>query len=284
MTDKTFWSILGGILVGWLALFFLLIVSGSMSKYAETAKELENTIGKMERFAKNSPEKLPTSKLLQVREQELESQRKVVENAERFYAEREERLTAGVPTPEATWINQYRDQYNDLRTAYGALAHPEVRDSDGEIVFEVQEFTQEDLDGDEYKLAARSWLAEKWMIEQVIAAEGLIDSMEAKVSLKEGRQKEGEAHQYFSRQAVTAVIQLPPTAVGPFLAGLLSQDDLMLEVHDLQVVKDPARLVHEIVVAEDARPAREPLVVVELAVDVLHYHPRKNETDEDAGE
>ena len=64
MSDKTFWGAIGGIIVVWVALFFVL-VQPKMSEYDEISGKLQRRVSAMKKFAGADVNELPTPGLLE---------------------------------------------------------------------------------------------------------------------------------------------------------------------------------------------------------------------------
>ncbi|MGA1203359.1 MAG: hypothetical protein ACO4BJ_10315 [Planctomycetota bacterium] len=282
MNDKTFWTILGVILVGWLALFFLLIFNGKMAVYSQTTSELEKSVSKMKTYAKKSLEELPTEDLLETRQTELQRQERALAAAQEFFTSREEKLSRELPPTPARWGALYLDAFQELKARYGEIEG--TRNDEGEILFDVTPFEAQSITGDELAWADRLWRTEAWLLDQVISRGGKVVEMDGRVkktdSGRRGRET-SEDHEYFSRQSVSATVKVPPSAIGEILGGILEHDDLILEVASFEVEKDTDALVYSFVLPEDQKIEEEPHVVLTLSVDVLMFHPKPDASEED---
>ena len=84
MSDKVFWSILGGILLGWVILFVLLVLP-KMQAYDSVSADLKSKHRTLDKFSKRTDRDLPTQRLINKEEEFLQSWKKEIDRAEEFY-------------------------------------------------------------------------------------------------------------------------------------------------------------------------------------------------------
>ena len=273
MQDKTFWSILGALVLGWIVLFYMLVVGGGMKTYSEKSSSLKSKVRAMKDFAEMAPEDLPTEELLDRKTAEIEAKEKMLADAQQFFIDRENRLFAGAAiNNKAAWEGRYRDQYALLGDEY-RRAHPPAEDAEEveDLPFALLE--NKILEGD-LSQAERLWRTQKLVVEAVLDAGGDILSADPanRSTLRSAVKAEKAKRPRFELDRVNTLAELPATKISPLLATLLAHPELNLEVESLTVGKNPQGLIAE-VVREGEEHMAEPMVFMNLSLNVLKFIP-----------
>ncbi|HIA26636.1 MAG TPA: hypothetical protein EYN79_00715 [Planctomycetes bacterium] len=264
MSDKAFWSILVAILIGWIALFFLL-VWGQMGDYDRAANNLRSSKASLVKYSRMSAEELPTEKLVEQRTKYFADWRREVEDAERFFEARDELYSRGVQENLSDWNSSYRDQWDALARRYR-----ETTGIGGEEVFP---FSRLKNTGDPEKIEdyEKQWRAQETVIKGIldIPATSIYSfTFASEARGAKSRRVTGD----FMRFGVTVTAAMPPSRIGQLLATLLIDQRINFEVKHLIVVKDPALLKYDVVeeIPDGVETSvAEPNVRVQLELEVL---------------
>ncbi len=276
MSDKTFWSIVGGLLLGWVVLFYVLVLSGGMKEYKDKSAELTSKVKAMKKYSGMPAEALPTEKLLGRETAFIEGYEASLQDAQRFFEDRENRLFAGVSTDsKASWEGTYRDQYALLGARYRAV-NPLEEGGDPES-FPFDKIDSRVIDSD-LSQAERIWRTQKLVVDSVLDAGGEIvrSGAVSRSALNAIAKVEGDSRPRFGIDQVTTLAMLPASEITPMMTEILGHSGLNLEVARMVVGKDPKTLIFEKVVEKGAVKA-EPQVLLSLSLNVLKFTPKPTE-------
>ncbi|MDE0959712.1 MAG: hypothetical protein OSB09_02940 [Planctomycetota bacterium] len=264
MNDKLFWSLLGVILVGWIALFFLLVLP-KMNEYDSVTSKLKRSKTAIEKYAKMSASELPTSDLVAAKETFLTNWGKQISKAEQFHRNRTTLFSEGAVGDLSSWSTQYRDRFDMLVSRYSQ--HAGFTGEPKEFPFKIQE----DLsDPDQLPRYERVWRIQKELVDRIIAIRGAsfaVDGLKINQRGKKARLKEEGS----GATPVTFLAKLPPASVGGLIDGLLRHTFVDFEIEKLSLAKAREELIFEVVeeVEEGAEGvASEPVVWLLLEMNV----------------
>ncbi len=275
MSEKVFWGSLGGILLGWIVLFFL-VVWGQIDQYGKVSAQLAKNVSAMKKHSKRTPEELPTDLILNKLTRFNESWKKNVDNAVDFFESREARLKSGMPSQNKnTWLAGYRDAYEALAKDYRASLELEV---DEDVPFEKIEIEDNGSASqlEDLLRAERQWLIQQLFISEVIAAGGSVSEFESIDKRKrDDLNEEGDPRMNFDLDQITIQVKMPPSRVTRLIHKALDHSLLNLELNSILVGKDQAALIGDVVFKVDAEgdTIAEPPVMARMVWNVLAWKP-----------
>jgi hypothetical protein len=280
MKNKVFGSILGGLFALWVAVF-LLVVYPKIQEYGAVKKSLGNRVKSMEKYAKATPEELPTQSLLQKKDQYYGEMERGVDEVKRFHQTRDDRIQRDIPASRDLWVARYRDAYDLLGSEY--------RQATGLAEEQPLPFPRmEKFDEGETADYERAWRVQKLLVGEIIAAGGEVHSYSAASSAKERESnRKDDPRPGFVVDRVTLKGKIPPREMSDFLGHILGDDLLVLEVDGLVVGKDLRAISPEVVqdLPEGAEAPSEPRVLIALDLNVLTWQPEpEGEPAPDKGE
>ena len=277
MNDKTFWSILGALLLGWVVLLYVLVIGGAMQDYDKASKELESKVKAMKDFSEDGPSELPTETLLERKERLITAYENNVGNAQAFFTSREDRVDASIKPSRDLWLANYRDEYDALMRRYNEL-HPAGEPQNGGRGKEDPFDKIKESLADDRPRAERMWRTQRLLVGKVIDAGGKLESC------KFGADRNQDRREPFALDNVTLSGAVPPSAIPEMLESILSHSDLALEIDRLVIGKDMSQLTDELVIelpSPDAEGPEEPPVLIKLTVNILKYDPQETSEEEE---
>lgn len=271
MSDKVFWSILGVILVAVIGVF-VGVVSPKMTDYSEATAKLDSQLKAMANFAKKAPDELPSETLLEAKRRTEREWQRGIAAARAFYESREGRIGAPVRAiggNRANWIAKYRDGFAALAARYR-----EARGLAADAALPFAELEEPDAQADLVQ-AEKSWRVQSLLIGEVIDAGGEVLAYTAQNRRAAESQSKDDKRPSFTLDQVTLKATFPPTRLTGFLERILGDPDLILEVDELVVGKDPKSLIFDVVRKQergDPDPV-EPAIVFSLRLNILTWSP-----------
>ncbi len=267
MSEKVFWSVLGGLLLGFVAALAL-VVYPKISEYSTASAKLQKEVAKMKKYAKMEPAELPTRALSDKKRVFIEEWQSNVDSARRFHEDREKRLSGSISQNKALWEAGYKDDFRTLGERYRLVAK---LPDDVELPFK----TIENLDEKDLTLAdyEKSWRVQKLLISEIIDAEGTVLEYLTQPGRQRESQNKDDPRPNFKLDQVTLKAKLAPKLLTELLTRVLGHPDLTLELASMVVGKDPRKLIPDVVQVKDSAVGDEPQVVVRLTFNVLTWSP-----------
>ncbi|MBT5737092.1 MAG: hypothetical protein HN891_06480 [Planctomycetes bacterium] len=264
MNDKVFWSLLGVILVGWVILFALFVMP-KMTEYESVTKKLKSSKRDIEKYAKMSPDDLPTSELVEAKRDFLLNWDKQIAKAEQFHINRANLFTEGAVGDLSSWSTRYRDSFGLLVSRY--VHHTGYAGETKDFPFKIQDNL---ADPDQLQSYERVWRIQKDLVDRVLAIRGASIADDG-LKINQQRKKSSSKEKSEGGIPISFLAKLPPASVGGLIDGLLRHTYVDFEIQKFSLAKTREGLIYEVVeeVEEGADGlASEPVVWVLLEMNV----------------
>ena len=261
MSDKVFWSILGGILLGWVILFVLLVLP-KMQAYDSVSADLKSKHRTLDKFSKRTDRDLPTQRLINKEEEFLQSWKKEIDRAEEFYTSRKFRFEEGASDDLSGWSTRYRDDFDFLVKKY--RRHAGLAD-DAELPFEIQE----DISNvDEIVNYERRWKVQFHLVDLIVNTRGtsIVELLVDKKSGRSARNKNVDSESF----PVVLKLRIPASKSVSFVDQILKHTFIDYSIDQLVVTKDRSQLLFDIVeeMKKEDVDRSEPAVFLKLKMEV----------------
>ncbi|MFN0060504.1 MAG: hypothetical protein ACKVX7_18760 [Planctomycetota bacterium] len=264
MKPNVFWSIVGAIVVAWIA--FMGYEYTVYSEYEEQSQALQAVATDLEKLVKGGADKLPTAGLLAKREEYFQSYEEELNKVEKFYADRDNNFEKLDTSQFSSWQAARKDDFANLEKKYREVAG---LDADAKLGFKELSFT----DASQIVPYQRQWHLQRTLIEEIIAVKGTIEALSFPVLAREATDKAESSH--FKKIPINLEASLAPHTAHVFLDRLLTHPFINFEIERWGVGKRGDALKYDVVeqVKAGVDPGPEPMVRVYLTAFAMNWEP-----------
>ncbi len=276
MKDNVFWSVIGVILVAWLASMFFLGWQ-PMGEFNEKSKKLGKSVKSLKNFSEMKANALPTAELEENEADYLKRLEEDVAGLKAYYADRDAQFEELLSPSIGSWNTQYQVEFTTLSREYQAKTGQEL------IIRAVNPPTKSEA----LPSLQKRWNVQKSVARTVMGTKGAhLSNMDAgfKVRRRSSSKKtnKGGTDKFFATELVKFEVRMPATSVTAFMEALRADPKINFELNTSIVAKLPGKLIRENI--ELNQDSKEPYVLVRFEYSVRDWNfvePKEKSTDED---